>query len=115
MPLSNNITNIITPNDFQNAGNIKFLECALTSSWQEFEFADTPFHIFIDNSPGTDIDGAAADDVDVKFTDAQTENYRVPFGVIDQLAPYRSSSIFLKSVSVSFKVNVGYYVAGVQT
>jgi len=115
MANNNNANNVISNNEFGNYGDLQILECALTTSWQEFTFANTPAQIFIDNTPATDEDSADANDIDVKFTSAQTEYFRCSFGVNLPFVPYRASSIFLKSVSGSFKVNVGYYVKGTQT
>lgn len=110
-----NANNVISNNDFANYGDLQILECSLTTSWQEFTFANTPAQIFIDNTPSTDTDGSATNDIDVKFTSSQTAYFRCSFGENLPFVPYRSSSIFMKSTSGSFKVNVGYYVKGTQS
>jgi len=115
MAENNNANNVISNNDFANFGDLQILECALTTSFKEFTFLNTPAQIFIDNTPGTDVDSAATNDIDVKFASAQTNSFRVSFGVKEDFTPYRSASIFLKSVSGNFKVNLGYYVKGTQT
>jgi len=115
MAANNNANNVISNNDFANAGDIRFLECALTTSYKEFTFEDTPFQIQIDNTPATDIDGAETGDIDVKFASAETTNIKVPFAIPYDLVPFRSASIFMKAVTAAFKVNIRYNVKGTQT
>ena len=114
MANNNNANNVISNNDFANFGNLRFLECSLTTTFQEFTFLDTPAQIFIDNTPSTDIDSATTNDINIKFTSSQTKFFRVSLGVKEDFTPYRAASVFLKSVAGNFKVNVGYYTKGTQ-